>query len=63
MPLPRISPLELGRTREPFDHPDALYELKQDDWRALLYLENRRAVEGARLLPENVRPVASRLPC
>jgi ATP-dependent DNA ligase len=36
---PRISPMQLGRKPEPFDHPDWLYELKLDGFRALAYLE------------------------
>jgi hypothetical protein len=27
------------RAREPFDHPDFLFELKHDEWRAMAYVE------------------------
>ena len=37
--LPRFSPAGLSRAREPFDHPDFLYELKYDGWRALAYIQ------------------------
>ena len=29
-------PMELGRRREPFDHPEWIFELKYDGFRALL---------------------------
>jgi bifunctional non-homologous end joining protein LigD len=32
--LPRFAPLELGRIAEPFNHPDWLFELKYDGFRA-----------------------------
>jgi ATP-dependent DNA ligase len=34
--LNRYTPMPLGRRREPFDHPDWIYELKYDGFRALL---------------------------
>jgi hypothetical protein len=34
--------MPLGRRREPFDHPDWLFELKYDGFRALLSLGSRR---------------------
>lgn len=37
--LPRFSPATLVRAREPFDHPDFLFELKHDGWRAMAYIE------------------------
>jgi bifunctional non-homologous end joining protein LigD len=30
------------RSREPFDHPDFLFELKHDGWRAVAYIESDR---------------------
>lgn len=32
--------MRLARRREPFDHPDWLYEIKFDGFRALTYVEN-----------------------
>ena len=43
LPLPRFSPATLTRRREPFDHPDFLFELKFDGWRALAYIEGDRS--------------------
>jgi len=34
--------MPLGRRREPFDHPDWLFELKYDGFRALLSIGSRR---------------------
>jgi bifunctional non-homologous end joining protein LigD len=39
MPLPRITPLRLGRRVSPFSHPDWLFELKWDGFRAVAYIE------------------------
>jgi hypothetical protein len=39
MPLPRVQPIIPSSRKEPFDHPDWLFELKYDGFRALLYLE------------------------
>ncbi len=36
--LPKISPLTLTRRREPFDHPDWVFELKQDGFRGMAYI-------------------------
>jgi bifunctional non-homologous end joining protein LigD len=38
--LPRITPERLARLPEPFDHPDWLFELKWDGFRALAYVES-----------------------
>jgi hypothetical protein len=32
---PRIHPMRLRLVREPFDHPDRIFELKHDGFRAL----------------------------
>jgi bifunctional non-homologous end joining protein LigD len=40
VPLPRITPLKLGRRVAAFNHPDWLYELKWDGFRALAYIED-----------------------
>jgi ATP-dependent DNA ligase len=37
-----FSPMPLGRRREPFDHPDWLFELKYDGFRALLSVGSQR---------------------
>lgn len=39
----RIPPLELGRRVEPFDHPDWLFELKYDGFRARLEVSDGQA--------------------
>ncbi len=41
--LPSFKPMRLARLREPFDHPDWLFELKFDGFRALAYIENGSA--------------------
>jgi bifunctional non-homologous end joining protein LigD len=38
MKLPKISPLTLTRRRGPFDHPDWVFELKQDGFRGMAYI-------------------------
>jgi bifunctional non-homologous end joining protein LigD len=42
MKLPRISPLTLTRKREPFDHPDWVFELKHDGFRGVAYISDCR---------------------
>jgi bifunctional non-homologous end joining protein LigD len=39
MVLPRIHPMRLRLVREPFDHPDYIFELKHDGFRAVVYLQ------------------------
>jgi bifunctional non-homologous end joining protein LigD len=36
--LPRISPITLKRLREPFDHPDWIFELKHDGFGGVAYV-------------------------
>jgi bifunctional non-homologous end joining protein LigD len=36
--LPQITPMTLSRQREPFDHPDWIFELKHDGFRCLAYI-------------------------
>ena len=43
VPLPRIAHIPLARLLEPFDHPDWLYEVKYDGFRALAYIEDGSA--------------------
>ena len=38
MKLPKISPLTPARRRKPFDHPDWIFELKQDGFRRKAYI-------------------------
>jgi len=38
--LPRIRPMRLRLVKEPFDHPDYIFELKHDGFRAIAYLQN-----------------------
>ena len=42
VPLPRFNPMPLAFLREPFDHPDWLFEPKLDGFRALAYIEGGR---------------------
>jgi len=37
--LPQINPIRLARLPEAFDHPDWLFELKWDGFRAIAYIE------------------------
>jgi ATP-dependent DNA ligase len=53
--LPKLEPMRLSRRPEPFDHPDWIFELKLDGFRALACLEN---VEG-RLVSCNGNTFAS----
>ncbi len=39
MPLPTFQPLPLERRPQPFPHPQWVYEIKYDGFRALTYLE------------------------
>jgi bifunctional non-homologous end joining protein LigD len=39
--LPRIRPMRLRLVKEPFDHPDYIFELKHDGFRAVVYIQNR----------------------
>ena len=36
--LPKLFPLALTRRREPFDHPDWIFELKHDGFRGVAYI-------------------------
>jgi bifunctional non-homologous end joining protein LigD len=38
--LPRIRPMRLRLVKEPFDHPDYIFELKHDGFRAIAYLQS-----------------------
>jgi len=40
MRLPRMDPARLTLIREPFDHPEFLFELKHDGFRALAYISD-----------------------
>jgi bifunctional non-homologous end joining protein LigD len=40
--FPHIQPLPLTRARNPFSHPDWIFELKWDGFRALAYIEGGR---------------------
>lgn len=40
MPLPQMDPAKLTLVRQPFDHPDFLFELKHDGFRALAYVSD-----------------------
>ena len=49
MTLPRVQPIAPTRRKEPFDHPDWLFDFKYDGFRALSYLEHR----SCRLISRN----------
>jgi len=55
VPLPLVQPLTLGRKSEPFSHPDWIFEIKWDGFRALLY----SGQEGVRLISRNGNPFKS----
>src|SRR5207237_7400996 len=38
--MPTFQPMRLARRAQPFDHPDFLYEIKFDGFRALAYIED-----------------------
>jgi bifunctional non-homologous end joining protein LigD len=40
MPLPRMDTAKLTLARQPFDHPEFLFELKHDGFRALAYISD-----------------------
>lgn len=40
MNLPRIAPINPARITQPFDHPDWIFELKHDGFRAVAYIED-----------------------
>ena len=37
---PTLHPMRLRLVREPFDHPDYIFELKHDGFRAVAYLQH-----------------------
>jgi bifunctional non-homologous end joining protein LigD len=49
--LPRIRPMRLRLVKEPFDHPDYIFELKHDGFRAVAYLQNGEC----RLISRNLK--------
>lgn len=57
MKLPGISPLTLTRRRDPFNHPDWIFELKHDGFRAVAYISGRQC----KLVSRNAN-VFTRLP-
>jgi bifunctional non-homologous end joining protein LigD len=40
--MPTFQPMRLARRPEPFYHPDWIYEIKFDGFRALAYLQDRK---------------------
>jgi bifunctional non-homologous end joining protein LigD len=46
--LPHITPLKLTRRHEPFDHPDWLFELKHDGFRAVAYISDYKSFNDLR---------------
>jgi hypothetical protein len=44
----RYNPMPLVRLAEPFDHPDWLFELKHDGFRALAHIEDHQPLVSRR---------------
>jgi ATP-dependent DNA ligase len=42
MSLPRVQPIAPTWRREPFDHPEWVFDMKYDGYRSLCYIERRR---------------------
>jgi bifunctional non-homologous end joining protein LigD len=61
--LPRITPLTLTRKREPFDHPEWIFELKHDGFRSLAYVshKNCQLVSRNNNLFQRFRPLCEAL--
>jgi hypothetical protein len=62
--LPRIRPMRLRLVKEPFDHPDYIFELKMDGFRAIAYPQSgelRRAAVHHLLRPPQNRTWSSAL--
>lgn len=59
--LPLVAPMPLRRLREPFDHPEWLYELKIDGFRAVAYVQPSgvRLISRAGILFTRFRPLAA----
>src|SRR4026208_2370053 len=38
--LPKLRPMRLAQKPQPFDHPDWIFEIKYDGFRALAYIED-----------------------
>src|SRR5947209_2082363 len=53
--LPQFTPMPLQRRKTAFDHPDWLFELKYDGFRALAYAE----AAGCRLVSRNAHAFGS----
>jgi ATP-dependent DNA ligase len=49
VPLPQFQPMPLGRIRDPFSHPEWIFEIKWDGFRALLHSDKH----GVRLVSRN----------
>ena len=49
VPLPNFQPMPLGRAREPFSHPDWIFEIKWDGFRSLVHVEH----DECRLISRN----------
>jgi ATP dependent DNA ligase domain len=49
VPFPQFQPLPLSRARAPFSHPDWIFEVKWDGFRALLHSD----ADGVRLVSRN----------
>ena len=63
MTLLRIQPINPARIAAPFDHPDWLFELKQDGYRAFAYIENGKCelVSRKQNVYERFGPLAAAL--
>jgi bifunctional non-homologous end joining protein LigD len=53
--LPHFRPMRLSRRLKPFDHPDYIFELKHDGFRALAYID----ADDCRLISRNANAFRS----
>jgi ATP-dependent DNA ligase len=65
--LPQFTPMPLGRIPEPFDHPDWVFEIKYDGFRALPYVDDSCTLVSRKAhrfkFPELSANIAAAAPC
>ena len=44
--LPQISPSPLTSLKEPISHPNWVFEMKEDGFRGILYMDREQDLEG-----------------
>ena len=60
--LPRIHPMRLRLVGKPFDHPDYIFELKHDGFRAVAYMQNGECKLISRNLNNSLKKELAKLP-